>query len=76
MSYMKRFLEDLVTEYQRKHPSASFDEAMNAVCNSEDPIKEIKPKGYLTTFGYRGLINGRYQLFSTEQEYKEVLLNA
>ena len=34
-------------------------------------MKNIKPKGYLTNFGYMGLINGEYHLFSTEQEYLE-----
>jgi hypothetical protein len=28
-------------------------------------------KGYYTDFGYIGYINGRWQLFSTEQEYVE-----
>lgn len=34
-------------------------------------MKNIKPKGYLTNFGYMGFINGEYYLFSTEQEYLE-----
>lgn len=34
-------------------------------------MKNIKPKGYLTNFGYMGFINGEYHLFSTEQEYLE-----
>lgn len=34
-------------------------------------MKDIKPKGYLTNFGYMGFINGEYRLFSTEQEYLE-----
>lgn len=73
MSYMKRFVEDLATEYQEGNPNASWEEAMEAVCTSEKPLI---PKGFLTAFGYKGLINGKYQLFSTEQEYKEALCNA
>ena len=34
-------------------------------------MKNIKPKGYLTNFGYMGFIKGEYHLFSTEQEYLE-----
>lgn len=73
MSYIKRFVEDLAVEYQEKHPGTSWEKAMEAVCNSETPLR---PKGFLTAFGYKGLINGRYQLFATEQEYKEALCNA
>lgn len=72
MSYMKRFVEDLATEYQEGNPGASWEEAMDAVCTYEKPLM---PKGFLTPFGYRGLVDGKYQLFSTEQEYKEVVCN-
>lgn len=30
-------------------------------------------KGYVTPFGYRGLVEGRYLLFATEEEYYEYL---
>lgn len=26
-------------------------------------------KGYYTSYGYMGLVNGRYRLFATESEY-------
>lgn len=26
-------------------------------------------KGYYTSYGYMGYVNGRYQLFATESEY-------
>lgn len=27
------------------------------------------PKGYQTSYGYMGLVNGKYMLFCTESEY-------
>lgn len=30
-------------------------------------------KGYTTSYGYMGLVNGTYILFATEQEYKEYM---
>ena len=30
-------------------------------------------KGYVTPFGYMGLVEGRYILFATEEEYYEYL---
>lgn len=73
MSHMKSFAEDLAIEYQEGNPKASLEEAIDPVYTSEK--KTLIPKGFLTAFGYKGLVNGRYQLFSTEQEYKEVLCN-
>lgn len=29
-------------------------------------------KGYYTGYGYMGLINGKYRLFATEEEYAEI----
>jgi hypothetical protein len=31
------------------------------------------PKGYVTPFGYKGLVNGRYILFAIESEYLEYI---
>lgn len=28
-------------------------------------------KGYVTSNGYMGLVNGRYMLFASEEEYRE-----
>ena len=30
-------------------------------------------KGYYTSYGYMGYINGKYKLFATETEYKEYM---
>ena len=30
-------------------------------------------KGYVTPFGYMGLVEGRYMLFATETEYYEYM---
>lgn len=30
-------------------------------------------RGYLTPFGFMGYIDGRYRLFATENEYREIL---
>ena len=30
-------------------------------------------KGYVTPYGYMGLVDGRYLLFATEEEYYEYL---
>lgn len=30
-------------------------------------------KGYTTSYGYMGYVNGTYILFATEQEYKEYM---
>lgn len=30
-------------------------------------------KGYTTSYGYMGLVDGIYILFATEQEYKEYM---
>lgn len=32
-------------------------------------------KGYVVSSGYMGYIDGRYMLFATEEEYKEVMEN-
>lgn len=32
-------------------------------------------KGYVTPFGYRGLVEGRYILFATEDEYLDYIRN-
>lgn len=32
-------------------------------------------KGYVVSSGYMGYINGRYMLFATEEEYREVWYN-
>ena len=29
-------------------------------------------KGYFTSYGYMGFINGKYRLFATEEEYVEI----
>lgn len=34
-----------------------------------------KMKGYVVSSGYMGYIDGRYMLFATEEEYKEVMEN-
>lgn len=33
----------------------------------------IGPYGYYTSYGYNGLVNGKYMLFSTENEYIEYI---
>lgn len=33
----------------------------------------MKIKGYVTPYGYMGLVDGRYILFATEKEYYEFL---
>lgn len=30
-------------------------------------------KGYYTSYGYMGYINGKYRLFATETEYREYM---
>lgn len=30
-------------------------------------------KGYYTSAGYYGLVNGRYMLFSTDQDYRDYI---
>ena len=30
-------------------------------------------KGYYTSYGYRGYVNGKYLLFATEIEYREYM---
>ena len=30
-------------------------------------------KGYYTSYGYMGYINGKYRLFATESEYREYM---
>lgn len=30
-------------------------------------------KGYITSAGYMGLVNGRYILFASEEDYREYL---
>jgi len=32
-------------------------------------------KGYLVANGYMGWINGKYQLFATESEYLEIVMD-
>ena len=29
--------------------------------------------GYYSSFGYRGFVNGRYELFATEEDYREYI---
>ncbi len=78
MSWTSNFLEEMAEEYCKKNnidpkKDDNWEKAMETVTDMEDPVKEIKPKGYTTAYGYRGLIDGKYQLFSTEQEYLEIL---
>lgn len=68
MSKMGDFVVGLGEAYKRTHPNCSWEAAMNAVCESS---KEIK--GYLTSSGYMGWIDGKYQLFATENDYYETL---
>lgn len=68
MSAMGDFVIGLGEAYERKHPNCGWEAAMKAVCESP---KEIK--GYLTSFGYMGWINGKYQLFATENEYYDTV---
>lgn len=34
---------------------------------------EIMIKGWVTPFGYMGYLEGKYQLFATEDEYREIV---
>lgn len=37
-------------------------------------LKEVKDmKGYITANGYMGLVEGRYILFASEEDYREYL---
>ena len=33
-------------------------------------------KGFITSFGYVGLINGKYQIFASEEEYVQAYREA
>lgn len=40
----------------------------------EKSIREVSNmKGYITANGYMGLVNGRYILFASEEDYREYL---
>ena len=42
------------------------------VCNYQTQERKVKKmKGYTVEFGYMGYINGEYQLFADEQDYRE-----
>lgn len=33
----------------------------------------MQPKGYLTQSGYMGLVDGKYMLFATEEDYEDYI---
>ena len=35
----------------------------------------VELKGYVTQSGYMGLVDGEYELFSTEEEYKDYVIS-
>ena len=66
-----RYAEQLYTKRNKRKikPHKSFAEILSALLQKGDRMK-----GYNTPEGYMGLVKGKYQLFSSETEYYEYML--
>ena len=66
-----KYAEQLYTKRNKRKikPHKSFAEILSALLQ-----KGARMKGYSTPEGYMGLVKGKYQLFSSETEYYEYML--
>lgn len=51
-----------------------YCENKNSTGNKRDWLKKkggVQMKGFFTQSGYMGLVNGCYQLFASEEDYRE-----
>ena len=66
-----RYAEQLYTKRNKRKikPHKSFAEILSALLQKGDRMK-----GYSTPEGYMGLVKGKYQLFASETEYYEYML--
>ena len=67
-----RYAEELALKRKQRNktkPHKSFAEILSALLQKGD-----KMKGYNTPEGYMGLVKGKYQLFASESEYYEYML--
>ena len=67
-----KYAEELYAKRKQRNktkPHKSFAEILSALLQKGD-----KMKGYNTPDGYMGLVKGKYQLFASESEYYEYML--
>ena len=66
-----KYAEQLYTKRNKRKikPHKSFAEILSALLQKGDRMK-----GYNTPEGYMGLVKGKYQLFASETEYYEYML--
>ena len=66
-----KYAEELYTKRNKRKikPHKSFAEILSALLQKGDRMK-----GYSTPEGYMGLVKGKYQLFASETEYYEYML--
>ena len=67
-----KYAEELYAKRKQRNktkPHKSFAEILSALLQKGDRIK-----GYNTPEGYMGLVKGKYQLFASESDYYEYML--
>lgn len=67
-----KYAEELALKRKQRNktkPHKSFAEILSALLQKGDRMK-----GYNTPEGYMGLVKGKYQLFASESEYYEYML--
>lgn len=67
-----KYAEELYAKRKQRNktkPHKSFAEILSALLQKGDRMK-----GYNTPEGYMGLVKGKYQLFASETEYYEYML--